>query len=71
MQFNPSPLYPVLQMQLNEPTVFWQLASPWQPPLPILHSSISNQKKHNGNKKRGRIAANDNKIIDIEGKHLQ
>lgn len=40
-QSNPSPLYPDLQVQLNDPTVFWQFALAWQPPLLELHSSIS------------------------------
>lgn len=40
-QSNPSPLYPGLQVQLTDPTVFWQFALTWQPPLLELHSSIS------------------------------
>lgn len=37
----PSPLYPVSQRHMNEPSVLVQVALGWQPPLLVKHSSMS------------------------------
>ena len=45
-QLNPSPVYPGLQVQLYEPSVFSQFASLWQLWRSSLHSLTSKKKKN-------------------------
>ena len=46
MQLNPSPSYPVLQVQLYPPSVLVQLAFPSHSAEPSLHSSVSEEDTH-------------------------
>jgi len=49
VQVNPSPVYPVRQLQVKLPTELLQLASELHPPLFVAHSSISvTNMKHTG-----------------------
>ena len=47
VQLKPSPLKPVLQVQMNEPAVFWQLALASHKGTEALHSSTSEINKVN------------------------
>ena len=44
-QLTPSPVYPVLQVQVKERLVLVQYASLWQLCCPVLHSSTNQQLK--------------------------
>jgi hypothetical protein len=41
LQTTPVPVYPVLQVHVREPTVFWHCAVTAQPPLLFAHSLMS------------------------------